>query len=472
MKSFGKLLKALAATVSVGGACVALASCKPEDTSHTIVFYHTMGDSLQTVLNTAVTAFEEKFPGWKIDHSQVGGYDDVKDTIIGDLQGGTQPNIAYCYADHVAQYIQTGKVVDLTTYINSTDKITVTKADGSTAEEQVGFTAEEIADFIPGYYNEGKATNYADYADYGYSDSTMFTLPYVKSTEVLYYNEDALISAGITKREDGKTVAAVPTTWDELWEACAKLKERFPNCTPLGYDSEANWFITMCEQNGWGYTQANGNHYLFNNENTKGWLEDLKKQYDLGYFTTQSIYGSYTSNLFVKGAEEGSIFSIGSSGGASHQASDAFKWGVAPIPGSKLADGKVSRKVISQGPSLCMLTQGNKEKDDMAWQFVKMLMDPTFQASFSMTSGYNPSRESTFDIQEYADFLNGDGEKGETIISVTAKVAKTMSNDYFTSPAFIGSSTARTQVGSALVYALGQKTAEQALADAAKKCGA
>lgn len=468
MKSFSKLFKAFAATVCIGGACAALTSCKPADTSHTIVFYHTMGDSLQTVLNTAVERFEKKFPGWKIDHSQVGGYDDVRDTIVGDLQGDMQPNLAYCYADHVAQYIQTGKVIDLTKYINSTETITVTLDDGSTKEELVGYTAEEIADFVPGYYNEGKATNYADYADYGYASTAMFTLPYVKSTEVLYYNEDALIAAGITERVDGKTVAKVPATWDDLWDACEKLVERYPNCTPLGYDSESNWFITMCEQNGWGYTAAQGDHYLFNNTNTVSWLETLKTNYDKKYFTTQTQYGSYTSNLFVKGAEEGSVFSIGSSGGASHQASDAFKWGVAPIPGSKLSDGTVNRKVISQGPSLCMLTQGNEEKDLMAWEFMKLLMDPTFQASFSMTSGYNPSRESTFDIPEYAEFLEGD-----SIVAVTANVAKTMSDDYFTSPAFIGSSTARTQVGSALVYAFsGQKSAADALADAAKKCGA
>ena len=47
-----------------------------------------------------------------------------------------------------------------------------------------------------------------------------------------------------------------------------------------------------------------------------------------------------------------------------------------------------------------------------------------------------------------------------------------MTNDFYTSPAFIGSSEARTQVGNALVYvATGQKAPEKALADAYKNAG-
>ena len=44
---------------------------------------------------------------------------------------------------------------------------------------------------------------------------------------------------------------------------------------------------------------------------------------------------------------------------------------------------------------------------------------------------------------------------------------------YFTSPAFVGSSTARDQVGVALRYVVtGSKSAEAALTEAARKCGA
>lgn len=419
----------------------------------TIVFYHTMGDKLQQVLKVAIQKFNEVYPDWTIQESAVGGYNDVRDKCKATLAAGGQPDLAYCYADHVALYLQTGKVVDMSDYINAT---------GTINGRNIGYSAAEIADFVPGYYAEGLATNYGDYDKYGYTSTDMFTLPFVKSTEVLYYNADALKTAGIAK---------APETWDELWEDCRILGDVFPDCTPLGYDSEANWVITMAEQNGWGYTSAQAPHYQFNNENLANWLDDLYDLHEEWLFTTQKEYGSYTSGLFIKGPEQaGTVFSIGSSGGANHQGTEAFKWGVAPLPGSKQADGTINKSAISQGPSLVMFQSEAKnetERQLMTWEFVKFLEDATLQAQFSMASGYNPTRLSTFNIPAYEEFLEGD-----SIVAATANVAKTMSNDFFTSPAFSNSSTCRDQMEAALYYVIkGQKDGAKALADALKACG-
>lgn len=467
MKKRTLMLSALA--VAAATASVSLTSCSGgQDPAHTITFYHTMGDALQKVLDTAIEDYEAKFPGWKIQASQVGGYDDVRKAVIADLTAGQQPDLAYCYADHVALYLESEKVVDMSKFFTNDTKLTANvKEEGSEEyvakefDETIGYSEAERKDFVQGYLKEGYATNYADYAQYGFTEKSLLTIPYVKSTEVLYYNADALKACKLE----------VPETWDDLWKACETIKKKYPNSTPLGYDSEANWVITMCEQNGWGYTQAQTPHYLFKNDGLTGWLEDLAEKYDKELFTTQNNYGSYTSNLFVKGAEEGSVFSIGSSGGASHQASDKFKWGVAQIPGTKESDGTINKSVISQGPSLVMLHSSSDnadEKEVMTWEFVKMLETPEFQCSFAMASGYNPTRESSFEVSEYKKFLEGD-----SIVAKTALVGKEQTPYYYTSPAFKGSSTARDQMGTAFVYAVsGQKTAAKALEDALNKCGA
>ena len=464
-----KKIMLAAASLLAGVSVVSLASCGNEsDPAHTIKFYHTMGDNLQKVLQTAITDFEAKFPGWKIDSSAIGGYDDVKEAIIGDLQAGLQPDLAYCYADHVALYMESGKVVNMQEYFDSQEPLVVNvKSDSGayedkTLEEIVGYTAKDKADFVDGYLNEGYATNYADYTAFGFDKEALLTMPFVKSTEVLYYNADALEACNLT----------VPETWEELWAACSALKDVNPTSTPLGYDSEANWFITMCQQKGWGYTSTEaGNHYLFDNDATVGWLQELRNYYVDGLFTTQNVYGSYTSNLFTKGAATGSVFSIGSSGGASHQATDKFPWGVAPIPGTRLDNGTIDRSVISQGPSLVMLetTADNAEqKKLMTWEFVKMLEDPVFQCKFAMESGYNPARKSSFDVPEYVEFLDDE----TSIVAQTALVGKEQMNNYYTSPAFKGSAAARTQVGLALQKAVtGRATPKQALDEALKACG-
>ena len=125
MKKNFKFLKAICLASVVGLASLSLASCGFDvaDGEHTIYFYHTMGQSLQEPLKIAKAQFEEKYPGWKIEHSQIGGYDEVKSAIVGDLVAGTQPDLAYCYADHVAQYLESETVVNMSQFIVNTNKL-------------------------------------------------------------------------------------------------------------------------------------------------------------------------------------------------------------------------------------------------------------------------------------------------------------------------------------------------------------
>lgn len=477
MKKFLTKMLVFALVVCLSGAVSVFAGCsqsKATDYEHTIVFYSSQGDKLKTQTENAIKAFEKKYPGWTVEHTTQGGYDDVKTKIISDIQGGNQPDLAYCYPDHVAHYLQTGKVVNLNKYINSTETAhwNVTDEEGNVTVQntsyKVGYSEAEIADFVESYYNEGLASNFGDYDVYGYGANDMLVLPFVKSTELLYYNQTALDACGFTPAK----------TWDELWSQCDELMKKFPGCTPLGYDSEANWFITMCEQNGWGYTSADSaEHYLFNGQEQAAWLRQLNDYYqNKKYFTTQTEYNAYTSGLFTKGVANeagGIVYCVGSSGGASYQdPGNLFTAGVTSIPGSKQADGSINKSVISQGPSLVMLTGGHKvsnasEKEMMTFMFIKELLDPTFQAAFSIASGYNASRKSSSDMDAWKEFVEAD-----SITARAAKVGEEMREDYFTSPAFIGSSGARTQVENVLLYAIrGTKTPEQALADAYKNCG-
>jgi len=320
----------------------------------TITFYHTMGSNLSDVLNLYITEFNKLYPNIHINHTKIGSYDDVRDQVSTEITTGAQPNIAYCYPDHVALYNLAGAVVTLDSLIDSTIK--VTRADGTT--EILGLTKEQKADFIEGYYNEGKQ----------FGDELMYTMPLSKSTEVLYYNATFFAEHNLK----------VPTTWDEMEELCKKIKEIDPNSIPLGYDSEANWFITMCEQYGSDYTSATGDHFLFNNETNRDFVKKFREWYQKGYLTTQKIYGAYTSGLFTSTNEVKSYMSIGSSAGATHQRPTAnadgsypFDVGIATIPQVNASN----KKVISQGPSLCVLQKPNQNPQEVvaSWLFVNIL---------------------------------------------------------------------------------------------------
>ena len=400
----------------------------------TIKFAHTMGAKLQEVLNYHIGEFNKLYPNITIEHSSYGGWSDIAGLINTEIMGDNQPNVAYCYPDHVATYNMSKSVVVLDDLIAST--VEITRDDGTT--EVMGLTAEQIDDFIDGFYNEGKQ----------YGDGLMYTLPLSKSTEVLYYNKTFFEANGLT----------VPTTWDEMEATCKKILELDPTSIPLGYDSENNWFITMCEQNGYGYTSATGEHYLFNNDDCKAFVKRLREWYQNGYVTTEALYGSYTSGLFTEldKSVSHSYMCIGSSGGASYQIPEggAFEVGVAPIPQAK-AD---NAKVISQGPSLCILKGGKTTDQEVlaSWLFVKYLTtNMAFQTEFSSTSGYMPVLESAQNDETYAAWL-GKANGAEFLTALVVKVGLEEADTYFTSPAFNGSSVAREQVGTLLATCMSE----------------
>ena len=387
----------------------------------TIRFYHTMGSNLTTVLDAYIPEFNAIYPNIKVEYTSVGSYDDVRDQISTEIYVGAQPNIAYCYQDHVAMYNLAMAVQPLNELID---------------HPEIGLTAEQKADFVPGYYAEGSM----------FGDGMMYTLPMSKSTEVLYYNKTFFDQNGLT----------VPTTWDELEEVCAKIKAIDPASIPLGYDSEANWFITMCEQLKSPYTSATEPNFLFDNDTNKAFIKRFNDWYNKGYLTTQTLYGAYTSGLFTSETGTKSYMSIGSSAGATYQRPKAvngaypFEVGIATIPQADVNN----KKVISQGPSLCIFKKSNPQEVIASWLFVKFLTTTVeFQAEFSMASGYVPVLKSVAEHPVYADFLaSADG--GDFISALSAKVCLEQADAYYTSPAFNGSSEARDQVGNIITKAL------------------
>ncbi len=399
----------------------------------TIKFYHTMGQNLREVLEIYIAEFNKLYPNIKIDHEQVGGYDDVKSQINTQINVGNQPNIAYCYPDHVAGYNLAKAVATLDDLIAS--EITVTRADGTT--EILGLTAEQKADFIQGYYNEGAA----------FGDGLMYSMPLSKSTEVLYYNKTFFDKHDLT----------VPKTWEEMEEVCKKIKEIDPESIPLGYDSEANWFITMCEQYGSPYTSATGDKFLFNNDKNIEFVTKFREWYQKGYVTTQNLYQAYTSGLFTATSGQRCYMCIGSSAGASHQiptkgddGSYPFEVDITTIPQVNASNPKV----ISQGPSLCIFNKTNAQEVVASWLFVKYLTTKVeFQAEFSMASGYVPVIKSVSNNEIYKQFIDSANGYGN-LPALSAKICLEQENAYYTSPAFNGSSVARDQVGALMTTAL------------------
>ena len=420
----------------------------------TITFYHAMGQDLQDILNKYITKFNQIYPNITVDAKYIGNYDAVEDQISTELAVKKGPNLAYCYPDHIAKYMKSKRMVALDTFMDDTNTYTVTNASGEEVEYTIGLSEEERADFVSQYYDEGKIFDDA---------GTMYSLPYAKSTEVMYYNKDFFDANNLT----------VPTTWDEMWEVCEQIKKINPESIPLGYDSASNWFITMCEQMGSGYTSSDSNnHYLFNNATNKAWLSDLKEKYEAGLFTTRNLYGSYTSSLFTN-TESNKVcyMCIGSSAGASYQSPEADSEGELPFTGAVTAIPQYNLdnpKAIQQGPAICMFSDSNDQKMVASWLFLKYITtNQQLQAENSVSNGYTPVLKSTTDLTAYSSWLDA----STTLQAAATKVCIANRDSNFISPAFVGSSTARTQVGALLEAVIsGTKNIDTAFDDAIAEC--
>lgn len=413
-----------------------------------INFWSTQGDALQAITDGAITRLQAKYPNIKVVHTTKSNYDSLRDDVSTNIPVGGNPDIAYCYPDHVALYNDANVVVPLDDLVNN---------------KTFGYTKEEQSDFVESFFIEGKT----------FGDGKMYTMPFVKSTEVLYYNKTFFDANNLT----------VPQTWDEVWSVAAQIKQIDPTCYPLGYDSEANWFITLAAQYGYDYTaiDKDGNgQFLFENEGMKAVVNDLKAKYDQGLFTTQNIYGDYTSNLFcadtVSNANAKTCYMcIGSTGGATYQSPAAtskrqFEVGVAAYPQLSKDGSKGNKAVIQQGPSLVLFKNDDPQKVLAAWLFLKELLTPETMNAVAKNNGYIPCTTSALNSSEIQEWLKTAAGNRNGMKAYAAKIAIEQKDNYFVSPAFLGSSTARDQVGLIITNVLSGVDTDKAFTAAMKEC--
>lgn len=433
MKKLSSLLLLATVSLSLG----LMTGCTGDGKVH-VKFWHTMGQSNQALLDRMITDFNEIYPDVVIDHSAQGDYAALHTKLLSAIPAGTMPNMAFCYPDHVADYLDINAVVNVEDYLN---------------DENLGYSSEDGAlnDYISSYWEEGQS----------YLTDGTYSVPFAKSTEVLFYNKDFF--------DENSSLISVPTTWEEMWNTCQIIKEQIMTQAkystmlyPMAYDSDSNLFITMCEQRGIDYTtnDATGSgHIVFNNDQAKSLISELVGYYDDGYFATKGVIpnSAYSSTYFTEGKI---VMSIGSTGGTSYQTSSNFDVGVVPCPVTS-SEGN-GNKYISQGPSICFFKKGTTAQKEAAWNFYKFITRSLNTAAYGVLTGYEPVRTSAYELPSYQSYLSTD-----VLQAKVSACTSTLEGRYFNSPVFYGSATARDVVGEIFAnVALGTKTLDGAFADA------
>ena len=419
------------------------------------------GTTIENQIRDFADEFQALYPSVTIELEVVSGYDEMKNATIQDIGGGKVPTMTVGYPDHFAEYLISKSIISLDKFIK---------------DPNVGYTTEELADFLPGYITENRQFD---------KNGTYVGLPFNKSTEALYYNVEFFEEFNLD----------VPTTWDEMEKVCeeimdivkgleddqyswlGKIKTNVTNgeFIPCLYDSGGNFFTTIIHQFGGEYTKSiyksNGlvdvqrGTLCFNTSNEAyeafEYLQGLSKK---GYISMpdalELTYGSYAYNVGK------AIMNIGSTGGSGYYADAICTTGVAPLP-YKTEEHK---NVIQQGTNVCIMAQASDLEKLAAWLFIKYMLQPEKTAEFAMTTGYMPVRQSAYELQDYIDWLAGPTNAAK-VHNATAKYAGE-GWQYFVDAAWAGSSTVRNECETAMIQIIVNQTdINQALQDAVGRIG-
>jgi ABC-type glycerol-3-phosphate transport system substrate-binding protein len=435
-------------------------SMAPDDVSNiittpvTINLWSITGKTYQTQLNKYVEAFKAVEPNVTVNSTIISGsYTTIETNTISGFLSNDYPDLVQCYPDHVVDYLDYNKVVKLDDYMSNAT---------------YGLSADNLADYNASFIEEGQT----------YPIKGTYSVPWDKSSELMYWNQDALnglnlssIDATINSGNPLSQSYFDSITWEELFgKLCPALTTynnslaadkkildtTDPKAAIFTYDSDDNLFITLAAQYGYDYTAVNATtgegEILFNNTGLKTKLKVFNDAYKKGYIQTKGSYSAYTSDLFTTNK---ALFTVSSTAGASYNfsSSNPMNIGVGRIPHAEGRDPVA----INQGPSICVLDHKDSNRALASWLFWRFMTNKANALAWALNTDYLPIRSSIYKDTSFKKAANPDLQDEKTYERLKALNLSYVSNitdELFLSPAFKGSSEARSQASKLMTWAL------------------
>lgn len=399
--------------------------------------------SQKEVYERAVREFEDLYPNINVSIRQFYNYNDIYKEVLTNVQTGTAPNVCITYPDHIATY-NTGVNV-------------VVPLDSLISDEKYGLGGSEVR-----FDSVKKEEIFEKFLLEGQIDGQQYALPFMRSTEACYINEDLVNALGYSLPEDGLI------TWDFVFEVSRAAMEPVSYdksgnpiyingqsvMVPFIYKSTDNMMIQMLAQNGYGYSNDDGEILIFNDD-TKSILFMLTDNFKAGAFSTFDIVNAYPGDLINQGK---CIFGVDSTAGATWMGSNApnveidrdvitdFNMVVTAIPQFDTENPKM----ISQGPSICVFNQEDNNEVLASWLFAQYLLTNGVQIAYSQTEGYAPVTDKARNTSEYIDYLSRGGEDNNLYYKVKIDATKLLLDNIdntFITPVFNGSASLRQAAG-------------------------
>lgn len=337
-------------------------------------FYPVMvGGPLTKLIDQICLDYQAVNPNVVIKPVYTGNYDDTVVKIQTAIQGKNPPDFFINLATQRFSMASTGVAIPLDDFI---------AADGSAGKAY-------IEDFLPGFMEDS------------FVDGKIYSIPFQRSTMVMFYNKDAFKEVGLDPNKP-------PTTWNELVDYATKLTKRDASGNVERYgvglalnSGSAQWgFTGFALQNsvdGRNLMSEDGKKAYFdtpeNIEALQFWL-DLQNKYKV----MQSGIVQWTDlpTQFLAGKVAMIYHTTGNLTNINNNAT--FEFGTAFLPGSK-------RMGAPTGGGNFYISAGiSPERQKAAWEFIKFATDAERLAQWNIDTGYVAPRKSSFDTQLMKDY--------------------------------------------------------------------
>ena len=259
------------------------------------------------------------------------------------------------YQNDVSNYIANDAVIPL---------------DDLMKDPKIGFSADDMKDIYPSFIDH-----------YALQNNQVYSLAFMRSMEVMYYNSDMLKAAGFSQP---------PATWDDFMKVCAAVsKMQGTNCYEMNTDASrfANWVWSR----GGDMLSKDSKTVAFNGQPGLDTLTYLDQLFKNKYATVIAKPFQDQTDFSL-----GKItFAFGSSAGmpyykqAIDQAGKVSAWGIAPEPHTT-----PNPVVDAYGPSVTIF-KTSTDKQRAAFTFLKWMMGTDANSTWVKATSYFPARQST-----------------------------------------------------------------------------
>lgn len=389
MKKIKRITALITAGVIVSGL---LSACQPKETQPTtaapdsetttpsttaqaaadalkLTFYYpvNVGGSAAQIIDQICADFTAENPDIVVEPVYTGNYDDTVTKIQTAISGGNPPDVFISLATQRFTMASTGMAMPLDGLI---------AADG---EEGKAY----IADFLEGFMEDS------------YVDGSIYSIPFQRSTMVLYYNKDAFVEVGLDPEKP-------PTSWDELVEYGTALTNADRMGVGIALNSgSAQWAFTgFALQNsvdGINLMSEDGKQVYFNTpENVEAlqlWL-DLQNKHNI--MAEGIVQWTDLPTQFLAGDVAMIYHTTGNM--ANINANADFEFGTAFLPGNKRVGAPTG------GGNFYISSGISDERVQAAWKFIKFATNTENAAKWSLDTGYVATRYSCFETDTIKDY--------------------------------------------------------------------